>query len=93
MDNVFLSGNGGWGKVAGRKGSYAISGWDIACCDEEGFVGPLTSFFITEFNNVWKAKYLFMEFKGLGDLKEVVISPRRDKRGRRFGFRVYIAIS
>lgn len=48
--------------------------------------GLSTNFFVTEFGNNWRANDLFMEFKDLGEIEEVVIPPRRDKYGRRYGF-------
>lgn len=38
------------------------------------------------------AKDLFFEFMDLGDIDEVVIPPRRDGRGRRFGFVQFLNI-
>lgn len=46
----------------------------------------VTSFFITEFGGKWSVKDLLYELKEYGELEEVVIPPRRDRRGRRYGF-------
>lgn len=39
-----------------------------------------SSFFVTEFGDKWLAKYLFYEFMILGEIDEVVIPLRRDKK-------------
>ncbi|XP_058732678.1 uncharacterized protein LOC131604238 [Vicia villosa] len=46
----------------------------------------ITTFFFTEFGLKWKARDLLFEFKDLGEVDEVVIPPRKDKRGRRYCF-------
>lgn len=48
--------------------------------------GMVTSFFSTEFWDKWSAKDLFYELKEFGDLEEVFIPPRRDRRRKRYGF-------
>lgn len=48
------------------KNSSGVDRWDIAVSDDEGNDGPISSFFITEFNEVWKAKDLFFELKDMG---------------------------
>lgn len=45
-----------------------------------------TSFFVAEFDDKWMAKDLYYDLKDLGEIDEVVIPPRRYRRGRRFGF-------
>lgn len=84
---MYEEGNGGWRKVERRnKRLGGPSRWHIAGSGVGRFEGLTTSFFITEFNDNWKAKDLYFELKDLGDLVEVIISPRKDIRGRRFGF-------
>lgn len=51
------------------------------------------SFFVIEFGEKWKAKDLFFEFKELGEIAEVIIPPRRDRKGRRYGFVLYTIVS
>ncbi|XP_058726466.1 uncharacterized protein LOC131597816 [Vicia villosa] len=46
----------------------------------------VSSFFFTEFGSRWKARDLLFEFKDFGVIDEVVIPPKRDKFGRRYGF-------
>lgn len=64
-----------WDVVGGDKGKRKMM---------EGVSS--TSFFVTEIGDQWKANNLFFKFKALGEIDEVVIPPRRDNRGRRFGF-------
>src|SRR4051812_48282627 len=76
----------GWRKVGRRKGRNSGSGyWDVAG-GGAGRLESVSTTFLTEFGEKWKARDLFFELKELGDLEEVVVSPRRDRRGRRFGF-------
>ncbi|XP_058759070.1 uncharacterized protein LOC131632317 [Vicia villosa] len=53
---------------------------------KEGERKACISFFITEFGDKWKTKDLFFEFKDLREIDEVVIPPKRDRNGRRYGF-------
>ncbi|CAK8534234.1 unnamed protein product [Lathyrus sativus] len=46
----------------------------------------ISSFFFTEFLEGFKAKNMFEEFKHFGLVKEVVVPPKRDKKGKRYGF-------
>ncbi|XP_058750760.1 uncharacterized protein LOC131623755 [Vicia villosa] len=75
-----------WHRVKG--GGRRVEKWDIARDDrrKSSLGSRSSSFFVTEFGEKWKAKDLFFEFKVLGEIEEVVIPPRRDKHGRRFGF-------
>lgn len=83
-----------WNRVKhrGGGGGSGKGRWDVAVGDNkkkkenEGVGKPYTSFFVTEFGDQWKAKDLLFEFKSLGELEEAAIPPRRDTRGRRFGF-------
>lgn len=49
-------------------------------------------FFVTEFGYKWRANDLFFEFKDLGEIEEVVIPPKRDKYGRRYGFVCFVNV-
>lgn len=51
-----------------------------------------TTIFVTEFDDKWRAWDLFFEFKELGDIGEVIIPPKRDRRGRRYGFVRFINV-
>ncbi|XP_058783228.1 uncharacterized protein LOC131657894 [Vicia villosa] len=77
---------GKWQKV--REGGRREVKWDIAREGKRMAKGSETSssFFITEFRDRWRARDLYFEFKELGDIEEVVIPPRKDRFGRRFGF-------
>jgi hypothetical protein len=61
---------------------------DIATA--KGFKGDgsvsLTTFFFTDFPTSFGAKAMFNAFHYYGDILEVVIPAKRDRRGRRFGF-------
>jgi hypothetical protein len=48
--------------------------------------GSLTTYFFTEFPNSFGAKAMLNAFHYYGDILEVVIPAKRDRRGRRFGF-------
>lgn len=50
------------------------------------YEGTVTSFFITEFGDNWSVNDLFYELKEYGELEDIVVPPRRDRRGRRYGF-------
>lgn len=61
--------------------------WDVAGGGGKKEAGKsVSTFYVTNFGNSWKARDLLFEFKELGDVDEVVIPPRRDKRGSRYGF-------
>ncbi|XP_058726994.1 uncharacterized protein LOC131598405 [Vicia villosa] len=78
---------GGWHQV-NRKGKHSFSSnkWDIMKNASEGSIGEVTSFFITDFDHKWRARDLFFEFKDLGVVDEIVIPPKRDWRGEKYGF-------
>ncbi|XP_058752176.1 uncharacterized protein LOC131625325 [Vicia villosa] len=89
------NGVGIWRKVDhSRKSSPR---WDIA----NGGKGKLeardeaivTSFFVSEFGARWKALDLFYEFKAFGDIVEVVVPPKKDRYGRRYGFVRFVNVS
>lgn len=46
----------------------------------------ITSFFFTDFDSKWTAKDLFFEFKELGKVDEILIPPKKDWRGQKYGF-------
>lgn len=51
-----------------------------------------TTFLFNEFDDKWKAKDLFFEFKELGEIDEVFTPPKRDRKGRRYGFDRYFNV-
>lgn len=78
--------DGEWRRVDWNLRSSSMAArWDVASGDRAKASENSTSFYVTEFGERWKAKELYYEFKELGEL-EVVIPPRRDRRGRGFGF-------
>lgn len=58
-----------------------------------GNIRNFTTFFITEFGDKWRVQDLFFELKEFGELEEIVIPPRRDKNGRRYGFTRFLNVS
>ncbi|XP_058759365.1 uncharacterized protein LOC131632637 [Vicia villosa] len=77
---------GQW-KIVGGGGGKKLQ-WDIAKEGRRRVNGKdvISSFFVMEFGVRWRARDLLMEFKELGDIEEVVIPPKKDKFGRRYGF-------
>lgn len=74
-----MSGKKTWGRDGGV--------WDIAVGSKK--MEPemkILSFSITEFGDKWKARDLLFEMKDLGEVVEVVIPPKQDRKGRRYGF-------
>lgn len=45
-----------------------------------------TSFFFTETPDHYKAKEMYNTFREFRDIDEVILPPKRDKRGKHFGF-------
>lgn len=87
---------GGWKRVGGKhhKGYGVKAFWDVANrWRNKGGEAAITSFFITEFRDKWKAQDLLFELKEFGDLEEVVIPPKRDIRGRRYGFTRFLNVT
>lgn len=54
--------------------------------------GVSTTFFVTEFGYKWRANDLLYEFKKLGEVEEVVIPPKKDSKGRRYGFTHFLNV-
>ncbi|XP_058745968.1 uncharacterized protein LOC131618827 [Vicia villosa] len=84
---VMNQGAGEWRKVGGgnRSGRESVR-WDIMKNETGGIAGPVSTFYVTDFGEQWKAKDLFFEFKDLGMLDEIFIPPNKDWRGLRYGF-------
>src|SRR4051812_27957641 len=84
---------GGWQEVR-RKGRQAnfSSRWDILKNSSDDSKGIITSFFITNFDNRWRARDLFFEFKDLGVVDEIVIPPKKDWRGEKYGFVRFVEV-
>ncbi|MCI11838.1 hypothetical protein A2U01_0032940 [Trifolium medium] len=88
----------GWKTVRGRnrqgKGNHQFR-FDIATTRNfnKDDNKSLTTYFFTDFPDNFGAKSLFNAFHNLGDIMEVVIPAKRDKRGRRFGFARFDRVS
>src|SRR4051812_23387793 len=82
-----------WVKVT-RKGNngYTSSRWDIFKNPMEGDRGDITSFFITDFEQKWGARDLFFEMKNFGVVDEIVIPPKKDWRGEKYGFARFVKV-
>ncbi|CAI8598784.1 unnamed protein product [Vicia faba] len=81
------SNNDVWTKVVNKNGSgKVITKWDVSGSGRRKGNGlSLSTFFVIKFNDKWRANDLYVEFKLLGDINEVFVPPKRDKRGRRYG--------
>lgn len=84
----FQDSENGWRRVVQKPGGKGVAGsWDVAAGGRKmDLDAVVTSFFITEFGDNWKANELFYKLKELGEMNEVVIPPKRDMRGRRYMF-------
>lgn len=72
--------NASTGRTHGKL-DVAHGGWEKQSSNRNS-----VSFFFTEFPDDFHAKEMWDVFKKFGDVDEVVIPPKRDKRGKRFGF-------
>ena len=59
----------------GRRKTHAR--WDAAGNRGRRGKGDISTFFIPKFEDKWSAKDLYSVFKELGDIDEVIITPRR----------------
>lgn len=77
-----------WRKVTRKLvGTREVGLWDVAVEGRKRNDGAeVTSFIITEFSDKWKARDLLIELKELGEIVDVVIPSKRDRRGRRYSF-------
>ncbi|CAJ2661781.1 unnamed protein product [Trifolium pratense] len=80
-----------WHHVSGRHQSRKDKSHnriDIATIrrQQEEFDGPQVTYFFTDFPESFGAKAMSNVFQNYGDIVEVVIPARRDRRGERFGF-------
>lgn len=55
--------------------------------------GEITTFFFTEFLESLKVKDRFLLFKEFKEIDEVVIPPRSDKRGKKYGYVHFFNVS
>ncbi|XP_058775830.1 uncharacterized protein LOC131650116 [Vicia villosa] len=77
----------GWTKVGRRfNRRFVEEKWDVAGGGRKVAGAVVTFFFFTKFWIEWKARDLLFELQELGEIDEVVIPPKWDKRGRRCGF-------
>ncbi|XP_058755922.1 uncharacterized protein LOC131629137 [Vicia villosa] len=77
IDNV-------WKKVMYKRNSRTK--WDATVGGGRNESEVLSTFFFTDFDDKWKAKDMYEVFKKMGDIDEVYIPNKKDKRGRRYGF-------
>lgn len=84
---------GRWFKVVRNKGrGIEAVRWDIWKNDLGGDKGEATTFFITDFEDKWRATDLFFELKEFGLTEEIVIPLKKDSRGLRYGFVRFIEV-
>ncbi|GAU35551.1 hypothetical protein TSUD_383990 [Trifolium subterraneum] len=90
--------NNGWntvkGRVRNRKGNN--QSWPhIATAENFRNVNDndLVSYFFTDFPDNFGAMAMYNAFNHYGNIMEVVIPVKRDKRGKRFGFTRFIRVS
>ncbi|CAK8530449.1 unnamed protein product [Lathyrus sativus] len=70
------------GEKQSRRSIWTTRGHKVSI----GVEDRATSFFFTEFPDGFEAKEMFDIFKEYGRVLEVVIPPKRDKRGKRYKF-------
>ncbi|XP_058733452.1 uncharacterized protein LOC131605070 [Vicia villosa] len=80
-----------WIEVSRRRKVRGNSGkqWDTNRSRFRGETSKTmttTSFFFSEIPEQYGAREMYDIFKDFGDIDEVIFPPRRDKRGKRFGF-------
>lgn len=83
-----MDSEGRWRKVEHKK-RKSKPRWDSERnkrIDRSSVKRETTTLFITEFDEMWSARDLYMEFKKLGVIDEVVIPLRKDSREIRYGF-------
>lgn len=84
----------GW-KIVGKEHQRHVAKekWDVVDGGlKKGAEDIVTFFFTTEFGKKWSAKDLFYELKKHGDLDEIFIPPKRDRRGRRYWFARFLNV-
>lgn len=75
-----------WKKVV-RRGDRGNKGkWDILKTGQGVVVVSVSTYFYFDFDESWSAKDLFFEFKEVGEIEEIVIPPKKDWRGKKYGF-------
>lgn len=84
----------GWKRVDRKfEGKRPNGEWDVAGGGRKRAINAeVTSFFITEFGDEWRAKDLFFELKEIGEIDEVVIPPERNRRGKRYRFACFFNV-
>lgn len=82
-------GQGEWLEVRHRRIQTVVvrkSVWTAKRGKDVGEAETLSTFFLTEFSDSFQAKEMFEVFKVFGLVVEVVIPPRRNKKGKQYGF-------
>lgn len=86
-------GGGEWHQVRRRVFRDWVPHWDSFKSSEAVQEGmKVTSFFISDFPEKCKEEDLGGLFGCIGDLVEVVIAPRRNSGGKRFGFSRFVEV-
>jgi hypothetical protein len=75
-----------WQTVKRRYNKGLKKNIDIATAQGKNGAANVTTYFFTDFPNSFGAKAMLNAFHYYGDIVEVVIPAKRDKRGNRFGF-------
>lgn len=60
--------------------------WDAESSKKRRVKSNISTFFLTSFAKKVKEKGLYEVLKDLGDINEVIIPPKRDKRGNKYVF-------
>lgn len=83
---------GDWQKVSRKNGKRFVDKWDIHKNNRGIANNNTTTFFFSDFKDSWRAKYLFFEFKDIGEIEEIVIPIKKDWRGKKYGFVRFIDV-
>lgn len=83
-----------WQRARRKNFRTVVDKWDVF--PQEGMQGKwsktTTSYFISNFSDKISAKDIFQLFACIDEVAEVIISPRRNKRERRFGFARFFGV-
>ena len=83
----------GWTSIPFKKPKKGNTKWDVESLNisSSNHSRIITTFF-TGISDATGAKELYWLFKEYGDIDEVIISGRRDKRGRRIDFTRFLDV-
>ncbi|XP_058776839.1 uncharacterized protein LOC131651188 [Vicia villosa] len=77
---------GEWIRPRDRRREKFIKPWDNVRTRSILHNNPSTTYYFTSFPDNMRAKDLFAVFKDFGEIDEVIIPKRRNKKGKKFGF-------